>query len=108
MTHGASRGVSWPIVVTSGLGCGRPTIVPAPRPRRVLGRRVRGRGRRDALPGVELPVAELTAAGELAAVVVEAASGLAAQLARGQHPAQQRHGGVVRVAELVVERVEDG
>src|ERR1700676_3662485 len=44
----------------------------------------------------------------LASVVEEALARLAAQQLGGDHPAQQRHGGVVGVAELLVEGVQNG
>src|SRR5688500_5213901 len=44
----------------------------------------------------------------LPAVVVEAGAALAAQLLGAHHAAQQRHRRVVGIAELGVQRVEDG
>ena len=68
----------------------------------VTSRRV---GRTTILPGPAFPAVSAAAT---AAVVVEALLGLAAELARGDQAAQQRHRGVVGIAVLLVERIEDG
>src|SRR5271165_4793320 len=75
--------------------CRSPTILPGP-------------AGPDAASGTPDVTAPVPPRGSSAAVVVEAPTGLAAQVAGGHHAAQLGHRGVVRVPELLVEGVDDG